>query len=733
MEASDITQIVYELIRISGDRNSMLHEDTVSQYISAISALKARNKRLSYQLKDLYKKYEKAIPNFTDNNATLTDQRTKKSVDILTKMSSSPRINSFSPSSSNFVASALPPSSFSCLENVIPIIRHESNSLRFHNPLRNMNDARESRTALASRNCVNMDHTGNFYNEMMNGHTGLLRDWEVQNRLLIPLATGTAASPLCIDDIYDSPRCSSAAAMPLPYFAPASSPSSSTSYSNNPSVKPNLIAIPMVIDTGSNDGNSTRFNMGIDGMCKDQHPNGNDEQLRKNVEATVDEHSEAMIEDIDATYFNQDELEISNNVLVVDEEGTRKNVELSFVRDLADLPAIKSIQHIDTKETEIAICGPDREREDHCAMTMKSHLLSVKQKASLQKWLEILNLGISGPMCPSKVFINDIVRHLPLSHADVAQIKWNGGQPTEIVAEALLQSLRTFFEVNDLTHLFPMTTFSHDGGFLVKGGAKNKSKDVDIFVDIGETSMDCETGNKQTANISLKVLSSIGGGRLEGVLALARGNTDQNGNVSITSASTNKVAGIYSSSESDSTNRLKRSKTTSGYRGISSKENMHVNVRQPVIFRNTLVKPDANIFNKPAANVQTVPDDNKGASRGEQVSVSQRLNKRRMTVHETPVSRPAPVDSSPIPGVKGGRVVRCVEVVRKKSEREALRGHQCSECGPYYTALMQQGILSEENMEEMLRNCSRHKARWSPPRTPEGFWDLTVRTPEKWE
>ena len=62
----------------------------------------------------------------------------------------------------------------------------------------------------------------------------------------------------------------------------------------------------------------------------------------------------------------------------------------------------------------------------------------------------------------------------------------------------------------------------------------------------------------------------------------------------------------------------------------------------------------------------------------------------------------------------GRREVRCVEVVRRKSDREALPGHQCTECSAYYEALVQQGMVTEGGLEEMLKNCSRHKVRLDP-------------------
>lgn len=74
-----------------------------------------------------------------------------------------------------------------------------------------------------------------------------------------------------------------------------------------------------------------------------------------------------------------------------------------------------------------------------------------------------------------------------------------------------------------------------------------------------------------------------------------------------------------------------------------------------------------------------------------------------------------------------------IETVRNRAEREALPGHMCGECNRYYEALAQQGMLFDDAARrEMLLQCSRHKARWSPPRTPNGFWDVDVNTPKDW-
>ena len=61
MEASNISWIVYELVRVKDDRNSMKHEDVLGHYQAKILELRSKNRRLNFQLKDLYGKYERAM------------------------------------------------------------------------------------------------------------------------------------------------------------------------------------------------------------------------------------------------------------------------------------------------------------------------------------------------------------------------------------------------------------------------------------------------------------------------------------------------------------------------------------------------------------------------------------------------------------------------------------------------------------------------------------------------
>ncbi|WOK92587.1 protein gamma response 1 isoform X2 [Canna indica] len=68
-----------------------------------------------------------------------------------------------------------------------------------------------------------------------------------------------------------------------------------------------------------------------------------------------------------------------------------------------------------------------------------------------------------------------------------------------------------------------------------------------------------------------------------------------------------------------------------------------------------------------------------------------------------------------------------VEPVRKKAERENLKGVECQQCKKFYDAVLPGG---DNNPNQMNRRCehhdavSRHRYRFAPPMTPEGFWNI---------
>jgi len=67
-----------------------------------------------------------------------------------------------------------------------------------------------------------------------------------------------------------------------------------------------------------------------------------------------------------------------------------------------------------------------------------------------------------------------------------------------------------------------------------------------------------------------------------------------------------------------------------------------------------------------------------------------------------------------------------VAVVRKKDERDKLKGSECEHCKKWYEALEESGDL--KNRAALLNTCSRHKHLHSPPTTPPSFWDLDFPT-----
>ncbi|KAJ7550317.1 hypothetical protein O6H91_07G094600 [Diphasiastrum complanatum] len=80
---------------------------------------------------------------------------------------------------------------------------------------------------------------------------------------------------------------------------------------------------------------------------------------------------------------------------------------------------------------------------------------------------------------------------------------------------------------------------------------------------------------------------------------------------------------------------------------------------------------------------------------------------------------------SPVQPKPPGRSYKFVESVRKKSERESLQGVECKQCKKFYDA-----VLAEDAQGVMTSRCehhdgvSRHRYRYVPPATPDGFWNI---------
>lgn len=66
-----------------------------------------------------------------------------------------------------------------------------------------------------------------------------------------------------------------------------------------------------------------------------------------------------------------------------------------------------------------------------------------------------------------------------------------------------------------------------------------------------------------------------------------------------------------------------------------------------------------------------------------------------------------------------------VEPVRRKVERENLKGIECQQCKKFYDAVLPDGDKAANTTRcEHHDGVSRHRYRYAPPLTPEGFWNI---------
>ena len=86
---------------------------------------------------------------------------------------------------------------------------------------------------------------------------------------------------------------------------------------------------------------------------------------------------------------------------------------------------------------------------------------------------------------------------------------------------------------------------------------------------------------------------------------------------------------------------------------------------------------------------------------------------------------PGPQNPQMAPPKTGAGGFKYVEPVRKKAERENLKGIECKQCKKFYDAVLPDGGGKDVNSRcEHHDGVSRHRYRYAPPLTPEGFWNI---------
>ncbi|CAN6201122.1 unnamed protein product [Urochloa humidicola] len=93
-------------------------------------------------------------------------------------------------------------------------------------------------------------------------------------------------------------------------------------------------------------------------------------------------------------------------------------------------------------------------------------------------------------------------------------------------------------------------------------------------------------------------------------------------------------------------------------------------------------------------------------------------------------SMPAPKQQSTISVQPPKKDFKYRESVRKKADRENLKGVECKQCKKFYDAVLPDGRANGDGAGSTSLRCehhdgvSRHRYRYAPPLTPEGFWNI---------
>lgn len=91
---------------------------------------------------------------------------------------------------------------------------------------------------------------------------------------------------------------------------------------------------------------------------------------------------------------------------------------------------------------------------------------------------------------------------------------------------------------------------------------------------------------------------------------------------------------------------------------------------------------------------------------------------------------PCPKKQQVVAPSAGKQSFKFVEPVRRKAERENLKGIECRQCKKFYDAVLPDDESKDNDNNKRNFRCehhdgvSRHRYKYVPPMTPEGFWNI---------
>jgi len=187
------------------------------------------------------------------------------------------------------------------------------------------------------------------------------------------------------------------------------------------------------------------------------------------------------------------------------------------------------------------------------------------------------------------------------------------------------------------------------------------------------------------------------------------------------------IEGSISTSCNSSIKKRPNNEEDECYRKKDSIHDRNSREMQSILQMNKISHPKVNISNKIHEDIKLVnfPSPQK-RKRSNESTIIENIN--NTSSNPITLNKPSTTSSTST----ASYIRKCIEVVRNKAARASLPGHECDECKRFYSAMIEQGIFQPGEKLHMLKECSRHKARWTPPSTPEGFWELSLNTPSEW-
>ena len=158
--------------------------------------------------------------------------------------------------------------------------------------------------------------------------------------------------------------------------------------------------------------------------------------------------------------------------------------------------------------------------------------------------------------------------------------------------------------------------------------------------------------------------------------------------------------------------------------GKDSKDKDNIDVKQ----EKSIVEISVPVINQDISNATSKVKEKEeivAVNEAEDKSVS--IKKRKLVEHSDPNSKNETLTKFKNP-LKDNDDFKYQQVIRKQNQRRQLTGHDCPSCRAFFDAICKDANGNDNgqfNRKEMVQECSRHRYKYVPEQTPQGFWELS--------